>query len=347
MADRLNLITDVAGLTVGHAHDPRLVSGVSVALFDRPAVLAVAVGGGAPGHRNGASHKPGMLVETVDAVVLSGGSAFGLDAASGVEAYLRAEGRGLAVGAMRVPIVAEAICFDLLNGGDKAWGRFPPYRELAFEACGTASRTFPLGSHGGGYGATTVDLKGGVGSASVRTSGGHTIGALVVVNAISSAVVGGGPHFWAAPFEVAGEFGGLGPKSSFSPSDLAVAVKGRPIPAAGSLPPTGTTIALVATDAHLTHAQVQRLAHAADDGLPRALRLAHGLTDGDTVFAASLGDRPLSDPVADQIELGALAADCLARAIARGVYKASTPPPPYAGPSAYRDRFPAAAGGRR
>src|SRR6516162_10771629 len=179
MAQR-NLITDVAGVLVGHA--------------------AVDVRGGAPGTRETDLLEPHRTVERIDAVVLSGGSAFGLDAGAGVQAFLRERGRGFAIGDIRVPLVCGAVLFDLLNGGDKNWGRFPPYRDLGYAAAARAGKTFALGTAGAGFGATTVNLKGGLGSASAVTRDGHTVGALVAVNACGSVNVGGGPHFWAAPF---------------------------------------------------------------------------------------------------------------------------------------------------
>jgi L-aminopeptidase/D-esterase-like protein len=230
-----------------------------------------------------------------------------------------------------VPIVPQAICFDLLNGGDKAAsGRYPPHRELAYEAANIAETTFALGSAGGGFGATTVDLKGGLGSASVVTPSGHSVGALVVVNAIASAVIGGGPHFWAGALEEAQEFGGLGLPARITPAMRQLSWKGGPQPA--------TTIALVATDATLTKAQAKRLAVAASGGLAKGLRFAHGLWDGDVVFSAATGRRPLENPDRELIEIGALAADCVARAIARGVYEATALPYPGVQP-AWRDRF--------
>ena len=206
-----NLITDVPGIRIGNAHGAAVASGVTVALFDRPAITGVVVPGGAPGGRETALLEPEMTVEAVDAVVLSGGSTLGLDAATGVQIWLRERGRGFPIGTVRVPIVTQAICFDLLNGGAKDWGAAPPYRDWATEACEAAGDTFALGSVGGGYGATTLDLKGGLGSASALAPSGHVVGALAVVNAIGSAAVGGGPHFWAGPWEVDAEFGGLGP----------------------------------------------------------------------------------------------------------------------------------------
>lgn len=333
----LNLITDVAGVRIGHAHDAKLISGVTSILFDQPTVASVSVLGGAPGGRDLGCLEPDAIVGGVDAIVLSGGSGFGLDAASGAQAWLRESGRGFAVGATRVPIVPSAICFDLLNGGDKTWGRYPPYRELGFVATSEAQAgVFALGSVGAGCGASTVNLKGGLGSASARTSSGHTVGAIVVVNALGSAVLGDGPHFWAAPFEQNGEFGGLGWPARITTEHTALAWKGR---AAGATAVPATTIACVATDARLDKAQAKRLAIAANDGLARGLRLTHAAMDGDTVFAAATGARRLDGPARDLVEIGALAADCLARAIARAIYEADIPESSWTGPTAWRQRF--------
>ena len=310
-----NLLTDIAGIHVGHAHDAALASGVTAILFERPAIVSVAVHGGAPGTRETDLLEPDKMAGGADAIVLSGGSAFGLDAASGVQAWLREQGRGFAVGPFRVPLVPQAICFDLMNGGDKAWGRYPPYRDLGYEAARAArGGMFALGTAGGGYGATTVDLKGGLGSASARTSGGFTVAALVVVNALGSAIMGDGPHFWAAPYERDAEFGGLGWPPELTPRIQALAWKGQGQPA--------TTIAVVATDAALDKAMAKRLAIAAHDGLPKALRFAHALFDGDTIFAAALGGTAQDTHRAHMTEIAALAGDCLARAIARGVFEA-------------------------
>jgi L-aminopeptidase/D-esterase-like protein len=325
-----NLITDVPGLLVGNALDERLASGVTVALFEKATVASVAILGGAPAARDTECLEPERSVPGVDAIVLSGGSGFGLDAASGVQAWLRERGRGFSVGTSRVPIVPQAVVFDLLNGGDKDWGRYPPYRELGYAAASGAAADFALGTEGGGYGATTADLKGGLGSASAVTPSGFTVGALVVVNAIASAVVGGGPYFWAAPFEEGEEFGGLGMPPRLAPEMRRLVTK-------GSLPPA-TTIALVATDAALTKAEAKRLAIAAYAGLARALRLSHAPHDGDIVFSAATARRPLRDPARDLTEICAAGADCLARAIARGVHAATALPFPGAQP-AWRDLF--------
>jgi L-aminopeptidase/D-esterase-like protein len=215
--DMKNLITDVAGVLVGNAHDARLASGVTAIIFEEPAVASVDVRGGAPATRETDLLEPHRSVEHIDAVVLSGGSAFGLDAGTGVQAYLHGRGRGFPIGDVRVPIVCAAALFDLLNGGEKAWGRFSPYRDLGYSAASAAGRTFELGTEGAGFGATTINRKGGLGSTSALTSRGHMVGALVAVNACGSVVVGEGPHFWAAPFELGDEFGGLGFPSPLPP----------------------------------------------------------------------------------------------------------------------------------
>jgi D-aminopeptidase len=310
-----NLLTDVSGIRVGHAEDAKLASGVTAILFDEPAIASVDVRGGGSGTRETALLDPAQTVEGIDAIALSGGSAFGLDAASGVQALMRENGRGFRVREARVPIVPGAILFDLLNGGDKGWERHPPYRELGYEAGRNAGGEFALGSVGAGLGATTANLKGGVGSASGRTKGGVTIGALAVVNAFGSVTVGDQPHFWAAPFEQNGEFGGRGVAAKISPSDLTLRAKG--------LAPVNTTLAVVATDAVLSKAQCHRLAVMAQDGLARAIYPVHTPLDGDVVFAAATGRKELADPIYSLAELGMLAANVLARAIARGVYEAS------------------------
>src|SRR5438128_2307341 len=294
MAQR-NLITDVAGVLVGHADDARLASGVTVIVFEEPAVAAVDVRGGAPGTRETDLLEPHRTAERIDAVVLSGGSAFGLDAGTGVQALLRERGRGFAIGDIRVPLVCGAVLFDLLNGGDKNWGRFPPYRDLGYTAAARAGKTFALGTAGAGFGATTVN-------------------------------VGRGPHFWAAPFEVDAEFGGLGFPPTMPPAALTVNAKGRP--------GENTTIALVATDAALSKAHAKEFAIIAQDGLARAIYPAHTTLDGDTVFAATTGRRPLGDAVNELTELGAVAANTLARAVARGGFEAQALP---GGPPSWRD----------
>lgn len=316
-----NLITDVAGLRVGHAEDGHLRSGCTVLLGERPFTAAVNVMGGAPGTRETDLLAPDRLVQEVDALVLSGGSAFGLDACSGVADGLRAMGRGFAVGDQRVPIVPGAILFDLLNGGNKAWAR-NPYADLglaAFRAAGadfalgSAGVDFALGSAGAGFGAMTGRWKGGLGSASAVLDSGITVGALVAVNALGSATIGEGPGFWAHPFELNGEFGGFGGQGRYDPSHEPLPMKRMG---------EATTIAIVATDAVLSQAECQRMATAAQDGMARALVPSHTPLDGDLVFAAATGARKLADPLRDSFQIGHAAAACLSRAIARAVYLA-------------------------
>jgi len=309
-----NLITDVAGLRVGNAQDDALKSGCTVLLGDAPFTAAVHVMGGAPGTRETDLLAPDKLVQEVDALVLSGGSAFGLDAPSGVCDGLRTMGRGFKVGDATIPIVPGAILFDLLNGGDKGWTE-NPYKSLGLEALEDASEDFALGTIGAGTGATTRELKGGLGSASVVLDNGITVGALVAVNAIGSVIQEEQQHFWAAPFEVDGEFGGHGPATAMDPLKTT-----QPFAPPSS---TNTTIAIIATDADLTQAQATRIAVAAHDGMARAIVPSHTPFDGDLVFVAATGKIPLTDSPADQLALGQAAALCLSRAIARGVYEAT------------------------
>jgi L-aminopeptidase/D-esterase-like protein len=325
-----NLITDVAGVRVGNAQDLRLASGVTAILFDQPAVASVDVRGGGPGTRETDLLLPERTVSCIDALALSGGSAFGLDAAAGVMAHLAEEGRGFAVGSARVPIVPGAILFDLLNGGDKGWGRFPPYRELGFVAAAAAGPEFALGSVGAGLGAATANLKGGLGSASAVLADGTTVGALAAVNAAGRATIGDGPHFWAAPYEIGTEFGGRGLPAAM-PAD-ALEVPRKPLPGAN------TTLAVVATDAALTKPQARHFAAMAQDGLARALMPVHTPLDGDIVFAVATGARPLADPLSALAALGHAAALVVARAVARAVYEATALDLPGALP-AWRDRF--------
>lgn len=306
-----NLITDVAGLRVGNADDAAIRTGVTVLTADAPFVAAVSVMGGAPGTRETDLLAPDRMVQAVDALVLAGGSAFGLAAASGVADALRAAGRGFpTAGGFVVPIVPAAILYDLNAGGAKDWAE-NPYPALGRQALAAAGADFALGTAGAGYGAGTLNLKGGLGSASAVLADGTVVGALVAVNALGSVVEGDGPHFRAAPWEFGAEFGGRGPAP-------------RPDPAFA--PPPGkqmgeaTTIAIVATDARLTKAEAQRMATAAQDGIARAIAPSHTPHDGDLVFAAATGTGPA--PADGGFVLGHAAACCLARAIARAVYLA-------------------------
>ena len=314
----LNLITDIAGLRVGHAQDDHIKTGTTVLTADAPFTASVHVMGGAPGTRETDVLAPDKLVPAVDALFLSGGSAYGLDAGSGVMDGLRAAGRGFPVGAQKVPVTPGAILFDLINGGDKDWAE-NPYRALGRAAFDGAGRTFALGSVGAGTGALSMIQKGGLGSASSILEDGTMVGALVAVNAIGAVTTPGSAHFWAAPYEIGDEFGGLGvnPKTDLGglvPSPRSAAIHAN------------TTIAIVATDAPLTKTQCQRVAVAAHDGMARAIVPSHTPYDGDLVFALSTGDA--AQPVDNEalLGIGHAAAVCLSRAIARGVYHATPAP---------------------
>src|SRR3954470_6385846 len=328
-----NLLTDIAGVRVGHADDARLASGVTAVIFDAPAIAAIDVRGGGPGIRDGAVLDLGNTVEQIDAIALAGGSAFGLEAGGGVQAWLAEQGRGLEVRGAIIPIVPGAICFDLLNGGNKNWGRFAPYRDLGYAAAAAAGDGYAEGSAGAGFGATTANFKGGLGSASAITQDGIRIAALAVVNAVGSVTVGDGPWFWAAPFEVDGEFGGRGLPPTFTPDMLRMRSKGGPAATAVENTPPG----VVVTDAALTKPQARRLAMIAQTGFARAIYPVHAPMDGDVVFAAATGEKPIN-PLFGLTELGMVAANAISRAIARGVHAASALPFPDALP-AWRDRF--------
>ena len=249
-----NLITDVPGVLVGNAQDMRAATGATVAIFEQGAVASVATLGGAPGDRMVTSLEPEMVGQMIDAVVLSGGSVYGLDAAGGASAVLCQRGQGRTFGGLAIPVAVQAILFDLINGGEKDWmrepvARKPPYWDLGRDAALVAAHDFALGTAGAGVGATTAGLKGGLGSTSAKTSQGFTVGALVAVNAVGSTTIGTGPHFWAGAYERGNEFGGLGWPAKLPDDALKILFKGQPLPA------TATTIALVATDASLTKAE--------------------------------------------------------------------------------------------
>ena len=311
-----NLITDVPGIAVGNAEDRRAWTGVTVVLPDRAVVAAVDVRGGGPGTRETTAMDASSGVPTVDAIVLSGGSAFGLDAAQGAMDWLAARGRGVAVGSARVPIVPAAILFDLLNGGDKGWATLP-YRALALAACEGAGPDFALGNAGAGHGAKAGPLKGGLGSVSAVMPDGATIGALVAANPVGSVVMPGTGTFWAWAFEQAGELGGQRPPTAPVTMDPEITTSAEP--------GANTTLAVVATDVDLTRDECLRLAIMAQDGFARAIRPVHTPFDGDVVFALSTGRRAAGPNRARRVaDLGAVAADCVARAVARGVFEAET-----------------------
>lgn len=314
-----NLITDVDGLLVGQAEDHRVRTGVTVVLPRVRCAAGADVRGGAPGTMNIDALAPTSLRHEVDAVVLSGGSMYGLEAAAGVVAELGAQGHGIAFGGATIPVVPAAILFDLLNGGEKGWGAAPPYNALGRAALAACAEGFALGNAGAGLGARSGALKGGLGSASTVTAEGWQVGALVAVNSFGSAVMPGTDRFWAWPHEMDGEFGGLGP-----PPPGWRAAPEMPTPPGFALDPiANTTIAVVAVNAALDKGQAQRLAMMAQDGLARAIRPIHTPFDGDTVFVLGTGTVPIGGP-AMLARFGHLAADTLARAVARGVHQAET-----------------------
>ena len=315
LPDPNNLITDIAGLRIGNAHDEKLRSGVTVLLSDNPMIAAIDVRGGGTGTRDTHALESDGMIQEIHGLVLSGGSAFGLDAATGVQSFLREKGQGFAIGEARVPIVPQAILFDLLNGGNKDWGKRPPYQDMGCAACENASKDFGLGTVGAGYGATTCNLKGGLGSASMQMDDGTTLGALAAVNAVGSVTVGDTPHFWAAPFESGDEFGGCGSPAKTPREALAPKFKGGP--------GENTTLVIVATDAEMDRVMLKRLAIMAQTGMARAIYPVHSTFDGDIVFAVSTGQKPLADPDKALAVLGVHAANVTARAIARAVYEAS------------------------
>ncbi len=321
----LNLITDVAGLRVGHATDERAATGVTTLVGAHPLVAAVDVRGGAPGVRETDTLAPDTLVGHAHAIVLAGGSVFGLGAADGVAIALSAEGIGLKLHehTHAIPIVPAAVLHDLAGAGDKAW-REPPYRRLGVESLAAAASRFALGAVGAGRGARAGLVPGGVGSASLELGPDLTVGALVAVNSIGSVYMPDGRTFWSWPFEIEGEFGGARPAPDLSaidpaPADSRLALIGGPLPG------SSTVIGIVATSAALTRAECRRLAMMAHDGIARAVRPAHTPFDGDVIFAVATG---LAGPLPAEgranvlARLGSAAADCMARAIARGVFEA-------------------------
>ena len=317
-----NLITDVKGLMVGNAQDEGVSTGVTVLRPDSRSVCAVHVAGGGPGTRETDALKLGTLVDEIDALVLSGGSVYGLAAADGVVAELGATGFGFGLmdlpGVPKSPVVPAAILYDLANGGDKSWGAHPPYSDLGRAALKDLSGDFSLGRSGAGYGARAGAFQGGLGSASIVTDDGYTVGAITAVNCFGSVKVPGSDAFWAGPYELADEFGGYPFPShfNFDPEDWGAA---KTNPGAR----TNTTIAIVATDAALTPSEAQRMADMATAGFARAIRPVFAPFDGDVVFAISTGKVSLADPrPLNLARLGELAASTLARAIARGVHEA-------------------------
>jgi L-aminopeptidase/D-esterase-like protein len=334
-----NLITDVPGILVGQAEDRDGITGTTVVLAEKAATASVDVRGGAPGTRETELLGADTLVDRVDAVVLSGGSAFGLDAAAGVMEWLAAAGRGFAVGSatrspsIRVPIVPAAILFDLGIPERRMWTGEPPYRALGRRAVGAAAKDFAQGNAGAGLGAAAGRLKGGIGSASLVRADGVTVGAIVAVNSWGSAVRPDCGRFWAADLALPGEIDPQPalPDSALDPENFSQC---KAVVAGAN-----TTIAVVATDAALDKGGCRRLAIMAQDGLARAIRPIHTPFDGDTVFALATGTGPPAAP-AMLLRLGHAAADCLARAVMRALTAAA----PLAGVPSWRRLWGAGAG---
>lgn len=319
-----NLITDVPGLKVGNAQSKDHATGVTVIIPDKAAVAAVDVRGGGPATRETDALSPENLVQVVDGIVLSGGSVYGMGSADGIAAWMGMRNRGFSMGARPgvppSPILPTACLYDLANGGNKDWKMSPPYRELGIKAFESIAEDFKLGTAGAGYGANSGGIKGGLGSASAKTMDGITVGAIVAVNSLGSTNAPGGKKFWAAPFEMGDEFGGLGSEGMVAgPENYGKAMQPR----------ANTTIAVIATDVALTRVEMKRIAIMAQDGLARALRPVHAPFDGDVVFAMSTAQQEASDAMPRSVmttRIGALAADTLARAIARAIFEATALP---------------------
>ncbi len=315
-----NSICDVAGIKVGSATDNRIRTGTTVVLPDRRAVAAVDARGGGPGTRETDALDATCLVDELDAIVLSGGSVYGLDAASGVTAELGASGRGYPLPNLDIvaPIVPAAILFDLANGGDKNWGTNPPYNELGRQALKNVQDRVERGNAGAGRGATIGPYKGGLDTASIVTEDGITVAALVAANAFGSPVIPGTDTLWAFALEQQHELG-----SQKAPSAVSFEHDLIPSGALSADPGTNTTLAVVATNVALTPSQAKRVAIMAHDGLARAVRPIHTPFDGDVIFCLSTAEHPLEDPTPYNIcRIGSLAADCVARGLARAAYNA-------------------------
>ena len=325
----LNLITDVEGISVGHSADQDAKSGTTVLLCPQSVTGGVDVRGGGPGLRDVEVLSAENLVGRADAVVLSGGTVFGLAAGDGVASQLSLDGVGLKMGAdlPTVPIVVGAILFDLANGGNKDWGLEPPYRRLGLEALEDAKKNkgnaFEIGAVGAGLGAVSGQKQGGVGSTSLDLGGGIMVGAIVAVNSVGSVMMPDGKTYWAQPFAIGDELGG----QKANP-DQEVATNPMPDDSkfGGMEPGKNTTLGIIATSAKLTSAECKRVAMMAHDGFARAIRPVHTPFDGDTIFCISGGTQEITqgpNRARRHGEIGSAAADCMARAIARGVYSAN------------------------
>ena len=328
-----NLITDIPGIQVGHAEDNTIGTGVTVIIGDQPFSAAVDVRGGGPGTRETDMLSLENSVGRADAIVLSGGSAFGLDACSEIQDLLRRDNKGYKLGNAVIPLVPGAVIFDLnLNDNPhvNTIGEPSPWRKLANKAYKSANTNFLLGSFGAGCGATTATLKGGQGSTSwTQTfSNGeeYTVGALIINNAVGNPLLNEGPHFLSAHLEFGDEFGGYGISNTIYDNVL----RSKRLPTQADRLKifdnisSNTVIGLIATNAPLTRSNLKRLAIMAHDGIARSLSPAHTPMDGDTIFsittARDIKEQKLEN--VDVLALGARASDCVARACNRAVYEA-------------------------
>jgi L-aminopeptidase/D-esterase-like protein len=328
-----NAITDVPGIEVGHWTDPHALTGTTVILAGGGAVAGVDVRGAAPGTRETDLLDPVNLVQRVQAVVLSGGSAFGLDSAGGVMRYLEERGQGQDVGGGRVvPIVPAAVIFDLDVG---SWEMRPSGEHGYLAAVNAVPRNSEQGNVGAGTGARAGGLKGGLGGASTELSDGLVVGALVVVNSIGRAHDPESGALFGSELGLDGEFESL----RAAPAGMALFDRdyGR-LFAANPLAGRNTTIGVVATNARLDKAQAKKMAQMAHDGMTRAIRPAHTMFDGDTIFALATGQGEEVMGSAPLARLGAIAADTFTRAIVHAMLAATSA----GGLECHRDAFPSA-----
>ena len=328
-----NLITDIPGIQVGHAEDNEIGTGVTVITGDNFFSAAVDVRGGGPGTRETDMLSLENSIGRADAIVLSGGSAFGLDACSEVQDLLRQDNKGYKVGKAIVPLVPGAVIFDL-NINDKPHvniiGEHSPWRKLANKAYKSAKTDFLLGSFGAGCGATTATIKGGQGSSSwsqIFSNGKkYSVGAIVINNAVGNPLLNEGPHFLSAHLEFEDEFGGYGVCNDLY--DNVLRAKRLP-PSIGKTEiiddiSSNTVIGVIATDAPLTRSNLKRIAIMAHDGIARSLSPAHTSMDGDTIFSITTRQN-IKEQVLENVDiiaLGARASDCVARACNRAIYEA-------------------------
>ena len=315
-----NLITDVDGILVGNAHNEKVATGCTVITPIEGSIASADVRGGAPGTREVGALNPYNLIDTVDSIVLSGGSTWGLEAASSVANYIGATGRGYKPSseAKNIPMIPGAILYDLANGGNKDWNKKPPYSELGIQAASKVSNNIELGNFGAGYGAKAGSLKGGLGSASFILDDGIQVGGLFAVNSYGSTVNSETGQFWSATDEYNDEFGNKG-VPSYSPSNPLSGTANQE-----TLPGQNTTIGVVATNVKLDSRAAKRIAIMAHSGMSRAIRPIHSPVDGDVIFVLSTGTLDKELNLNDINIIGELGARVCSRSIARGVYEAKS-----------------------